>query len=308
MAIKIRKKVDSPETTEQQSLSPEIVDEEQDLSNAIRIPDKAMDDRFVRTSGTLFSWVLENGRKIALVAAIIVICVIAIVIFSRSKESDIAEKSTVLGDALITLRAPTQEQANADLALQQARLQQQGIAADTQEVLAFSYTVPNDQVRREVIYDHLQKSVPVFKGQAIQIPVELMSAGFAMQLGKIEEAQRDYNSAATTTDEDIRLFAQLGQANILAGQGNYEEAIKVYEEIQSSSGSFYASFATLNIARLYEESKNNEKAIQAYTKVVKEYNQPSDVHAATERLKLLTPKWEEIIAPQAILPANAPQS
>jgi tetratricopeptide (TPR) repeat protein len=303
VAIKIRKKVESPEERE---IIPEVVDEDQDLSNAIRIPDKSMDDRFVRSSATFFAWVLEHGRQIALAIVIIVVCVIAISYFARSKEASLAEKSSSLSDVLVTLRAPTQAQADAELAMAQARLQQQGIDADTQEVLNYTYTVPSEEVRREVIYNHLQKSLPTFQGELIQAPFELMSAGFGMRVGKIDEAQRDYEKATLSKNEDIRFFALLGKATILSGELKYDEAIKVYEEIQLISGGYYASFAELNMGRLYEEAKEIDKAIEVYSSVVRNHKNPSDIHAATERLKLLSPQWEEIIRPQ--VPAAIPES
>lgn len=302
MAIKIRKKIE--EEAPRQPLEPEVLPPEGASAAPKEATAPEMSDKFLATSGSIFSWLLEHRRMVIGVSCLIVIAAFSWFGIQRYLDSRVAASNEPLVSALVTYTAYTRAQADEIEAARQQYLESQGIAAETSDILRFSYTVPNDAARYGAIEAHLQKELPSITHEQTRTTGELMLAGTMARLDHKDGAQSAYDKAAASSNWDIKLFAQLGQVELLVSQKKNQEAIALLDTILTAHPGF-SSYATLKKGRIYELNGDTDKAIAAYSQVVNEFGQDDDKAIASARLRFLTPDWQKHIkvapAPQAAL-------
>ena len=320
MAIKIRKKVEKNEPTPvvnpaDEGKEVEVLDAGGSSQNApeiaVQIPDEAKGDRFMRTSGSIFKWIEQHSRQI------ILFCVLALAIFGicygiyRSNVAKEEEKSSLLSQTIYAYESPTKEQAE-QFAASQRESTKKSIGANKENILQYSNPAPNNEIRHKAIAQSLKESRPSVTDSPIVNMVDLMAAGSASKLGKLDEAKAEYERLSKGGDQqfkandDVQFFALLSEAEIQVQENKLDDAIKSYEMIGSLGDLYYGSYATLKIAQLYEMKNEPQKAVDAYASIISKY--PTDVQAqatALRRLKLLTPDWQAKIAAPAAAPSVA---
>lgn len=309
MAIKIRKKIEEEKVI--RADNPEVLPPEggenkpEDVAAEVKIP--GLDDEFLATSGSALQWLMEHRRMVVLVSCLAIIASVAVIGVRYASEASMISKSEVLTDAFVTYNALTTEQAQS---LENARrdyLAQQGIAADTSDVLKSSYTVPDDKTRFAAIENHLVKALPNYSEDEIGTTAKLMLAGAQARLDHVDTAKVSYDSASKSKLDDVRVFAQLGQIEMLINASQYADAIAILDDIMQKHPGLSA-YATLEKGRIYEITGEIDKAIAAYAQVSREFGKESDKSLAMSRLKYLTKDWESYAMPEAPTPNDVPQA
>ena len=305
MAIQVRKKENKVEEVEVKEA--EVV--EAGAPNVdVKLP--PMTDKFLMTSGSAFSWMMEHRRMIILVIAIVVAVCLSFIAVMNSQENARVEKSSILSTVFVTLHAPTKAQAEERDAQAKAEFERKGIAAETNSYLQYRYTVPDDATRYKGLTKYLNDNMPALAETELAPTAELLLAGVATHNGDMETAATAFNKAKTGS-QDLKLFALFGEAENLTQEKKYAEAIAKYDEIDQLAAG-YGSYIKLTQGNIYEMMGDTENAIKAYTSVFRDYNIDSDHVIAQTRLRLLTPDWQALIlpaaAPAAAAPAAAPEA
>ena len=302
MAIKIRKKEEAQEVAQLDVKEPEVVAAGESEAD-VKIPE--MNDKFLMSSGSVVAWLMKNRRLVTFFVIVIVVACLAIIGYFKIVENGMIVRSSGLDAAFTTLAAPTEDQAAQEEAYREAALARQGISAQADEILRYSYKVPDDAKRFEVVENYLNDTVPKFAGEDLEAAASLLQAGVAMRRNNLEIATAAYDRAAAGND-DVRLFALLGQAETLVQNKKFDEAVAKYNEIANLS-SGYASFAILSQAQIYELKGDKEKAVASYVRVIRDYGQQNDHAVAQARLRMLTPDWQKLIIQNgAAAPEAAP--
>ena len=319
MAIKIRKKVEKVEQ-EKKVLEPDEVllangtdassaspsagnsrDGAPDL-DSVKVPE--MSDKFLRTSGSIFQWVLEHRRMVILCVAVVVLVAFGFVGVHYYGESVATERSSKLTDVFGAYQALTKEEAEALTRESEAYLAQQGIASNAEDVLRPKNVVPNNQIRFKAIKDHLQKTLPELAQDDVGKSGKLMLAGVTARLNDDAAAAAVYDETANSLNSDVALFGQIGKAEALVGQQKYDEALAILEQVMAKNPKF-SSYITMEKGRLFENMGQIDKAIQAYDAVLNQFNQPDDQAKAMARLRILTPDAASHLKPVEV--QNIPQ-
>lgn len=304
MAIKIRKKEEAQENAQLEVKEPEVVAAGEPEAD-VKIPE--MNDKFLMSSSSAVAWLMKNRRMVTFFVIVIVVACLAVIGYFRIVENGMTARSSELDVAFTTLAAPTEDQAAQEEAYREAALAKQGISAQADEILRYSYKVPDDAKRFEVVENYLNETVPKLAGEDLESAASLLQAGVAMRRNDLDNATAAYDRAVAGND-DVKLFALLGQAEILVQNKKYDEAIAKYNEIANLS-SGYASFAILSQAQIYELKGDKEKAVAAYVRVIRDYGQQNDHAVAEARLRMLTPDWQKLIVQNdAAAPDSAPAS
>lgn len=301
MAIKIRKIV--KEESPKKVLEPEVLPPEGGESGAgVKPPE--MNDNFLRTSGTLMEWIVEHRRAVTLCVVLVAAVAFGIVGWNHHKEVEKTSKSQVLTSAFITYSALTKDEAQMYEMQRRAYIKQQGIAADTTEVLQSNYTVPNNEARFVAITKYLEEELPKLQGEAVGTSGRLMLAGAAARVGKMDVALDSYQKAMQSHEGGVVLFGELGDLERLIDAQKYDEALNLLEKMNGKNPKF-ASYFTLEKGRIYEMRGERDKALNAYKEVI-QYHDANDMKLATERLRALTADWEKYI--QQAVPENREQT
>ncbi len=307
MAIKIHKKeAEAPKVLEPEVLPPSGSDAKPAAASdndvaGVKVP--GLDDNFLRTSGTVMSWLMEHRRMVILVVTLIIVASFGYLGVLRTKESIATSKSSIMTDVFFTYNSVTKDEAAQIEAARLEYLKSQGIGAEASDILRYSNPVPNDQARYAAIEKYLNETLPDYKGEAIHSAGSLMLAGSTAKIHPADKAHPAYNEAAASTSQDVKLFAMLGQAEMLVGEQKYSEAIAKLDEIMAFEPGF-SSYATYEKARIYEISGDKDKAVDAYKAVITKFNQKIDQDRAQARLRILIPDWANVrpteqAAPQA---------
>lgn len=308
MAIKIHKKeAEAPKVLEPEVLPPSGANakpasapDDNDVAG-VKVP--GLDDNFLRTSGTIMSWLMENRRMVILVVTIIIVASFGYLGIQRANESVATSKSSIMTDVFFTYNSVTKDEAAQIEAARLEYLKSQGIGAEASDILRYSNPVPDDHARYVAIEKYLSQKLPEYNGEAIQTAGDLMLAGSIAKIHPADKALPVYDEAATSASNDVKLFAMLGQAEMLVGEQKYADAIAKYDQIMAIEPGF-SSFATFEKARIFEISGDNDKAVEAYKAVITNYNQKYDQDRAQARLRILIPDWANVrpteqAAPQA---------
>lgn len=306
MAIKIRKKVE--EEVVIKANDPEVLPPEgstEAVAEEVKIP--GLDDKFLATSGSALQWIMDHRRMVIFVSCVIVAAAFVWIGVNHAIEAQNINKSQVLTSPFITYTALTHEEAQQLEAARRQYLAQQGIAADTTDVLKSNYSVPDDKTRFSSIAHYLSIELPSLASEDIGISGQLMLAGSQARLDKMNDAKNAYDKAATSKVGDVALFAQLGQVEVLVNAKQFDDAIAVLDKIMAKNPGLSA-YATLEKGRIYEMANQIEKAIAAYAQVNREFGQENDKAMATSRLKYLTKDWESYARPAAPIQNPNPQA
>ena len=313
MAIKIRKKVASDKENDKKVLVPDeilqpdgtgvgsMADAAPELEN-IKVPE--MSDNFLRTSGSVFKWVLEHRRAVILTISVVVLVAFGFVGAYYHGESVATERSSKLTDVFSAYQALTKEEAEAVTRESEAFLAQQGIASNAEDVLRPKNVVPNNQIRFTAIKDHLQKTLPELAETDVGKSGKLMLAGVTARLNDDAAAAAIYDETANALNADVALFGQIGKAETLVGQQKYDEALAILDQVMAKNPKF-SSYITMEKGRLYENMGQVDKAIQAYDAVLNQFNQQDDQAKAMARLRILTPDAASHLKPVEV--QNIPQ-
>ncbi|MBR4984888.1 MAG: tetratricopeptide repeat protein [Proteobacteria bacterium] len=291
MAIKIHKR----EETEKQVLEPEVLNaggnSDNNAADAPKVSISGLeDDSFLLRSNNAMAWMMENRRMIGFVVGLLVIVSLGYIFFNHQAEKAAIDKSSFMTSAFETYTAMTQAQADELEKQREAYLKQQGIAAESDDILRVTYTVRDDQTRFAMIERHLKESVQKVPGETVEPTAELMLAGTQARIRDAAEAKNAYDKAAASTSPSIRFFAMLGQAEMLIGQQKYDEALQMLDNIAAANVSFSA-YTALEKGRIYEIKGETDKAIATYDHVIRDFSNPGDEQKALARLRILTPDW-----------------
>lgn len=300
MAIKIRKRVEEEKRPE--ALEPEVLqpggEPAADVSN-VAVP--GMDDKFLETSGSMMSWLMEHRRMVILVACVVVVAAFSWLGIRHGMEVNATSLSQNLSDAFVTYSAITKAEAQEIETAREQYLKSQGIAADTTDILRFTYSVPDDRARFAMIEKYLSATLPNLEGKEVGISGELMLAGAMARLSHRDGAAAAYEAARASRAPDVVMFADLGSIEMLLDAQKYDEAIARLDALMDRHPGMSA-YATLQKGSIYELTGARDKAIAAYDKVIREFGQERDKAIATSRLRYLTADWREHL--QAAVPAQ----
>ena len=295
MAIKIRKKIEEEKVIQADNpevLPPEGQQEQQaqaeDVAAEVKIP--GLDDKFLATSGSVLQWLMEHRRMVILASCLVIVAALAVIGVKYAREASITSKSEVLTQAFVTYDALTTAEAQQYEEMRRQYLAQQGIAANTTEVLKSTYTVPNDKMRFVAIEKYLAEKLPEYAGNEIGTTGKLMLAGAQARLDHAANAKTSYDAASLSQQDDIKVYA-----------------IAILDEIMAKHPGMSA-FATLEKGRIHEMAGETDKAIAAYALVSRELGKDSDKTLAMSRLKYLTKDWETYITPAVPAQNNVPQA
>ena len=120
-------------------------------------------------------------------------------------------------------------------------------------------------------------------------------------------AKTSYDAASLSQQDDIKVYAKLGQVELLLNDAKFADAIAILDEIMAKHPGMSA-FATLEKGRIHEMAGETDKAIAAYALVSRELGKDSDKTLAMSRLKYLTKDWETYITPAVPAQNNVPQA
>ena len=312
MAIKIRKKIEEEKVIQADNpevLPPEGQQEQQaqaeDVAAEVKIP--GLDDKFLATSGSVLQWLMEHRRMVILASCLVIVAALAVIGVKYAREASITSKSEVLTQAFVTYDALTTAEAQQYEEMRRQYLAQQGIAANTTEVLKSTYTVPNDKMRFVAIEKYLAEKLPEYAGNEIGTTGKLMLAGAQARLDHAANAKTSYDAASLSQQDDIKVYAKLGQVELLLNDAKFADAIAILDEIMAKHPGMSAS-ATLEKGRIHEMAGETDKAIAAYALVSRELGKDSDKTLAMSRLKYLTKDWETYITPAVPAQNNVPQA
>ena len=312
MAIKIRKKIEEEKVIQADNpevLPPEGQQEQQaqaeDVAAEVKIP--GLDDKFLATSGSVLQWLMEHRRMVILASCLVIVAALAVIGVKYAREASITSKSEVLTQAFVTYDALTTAEAQQYEEMRRQYLAQQGIAANTTEVLKSTYTVPNDKMRFVAIEKYLAEKLPEYAGNEIGTTGKLMLAGDQARLDHAANAKTSYDAASLSQQDDIKVYAKLGQVELLLNDAKFADAIAILDEIMAKHPGMSA-FATLEKGRIHEMAGETDKAIAAYALVSRELGKDSDKTLAMSRLKYLTKDWETYITPAVPAQNNVPQA
>ncbi|MBQ1924612.1 MAG: tetratricopeptide repeat protein [Proteobacteria bacterium] len=247
-------------------------------------------DDFLIKSGNAMSWLMENRRMVGFVIGVLVIASLGFIFFRNQAENTAIKKSSFMTGAFETYTAMTQAQAEELERQRAAYLKQQGIAAESDDILHVTYTVRDDQTRYAMIEKHLKDSVQKIPGEIVEPTAELMLAGTQARIRSAAEAKATYEKAATSASADVRLFALLGEAEMLIGEQKYDEAIQKLDAVTAANISF-SSYVALEKGRIYEIKGETNNAIAAYDHIIRDFPNSGDEQKALARLRILTPDW-----------------
>lgn len=308
MAIKIRKKVEEEKVI--QAAEPEVLPPEgseaelKAAAEAVKIP--GLDDKFLNRSSSAMSWILDHRRMVVLAITLVVLAAVAYLGITHAVEVSDTKLSSDLSPAFVTYTALTREEANQLEASRMAYFQSQGIAADADDILRVSYTVPDNKTRFAAIEKNLEQTLPTLSGETVADSGYLMMAGSAARLGHEQKALDAYDKAAKSKNLDVRLFAALGDAEQRVNMKKYDEAIAQLDNVIAKHPGL-TSALTLEKARIYEVSGAVDKAIETYAKFSGEFGREVDRLVAVNRLKYLTPNWQTLVKPAVVpVPSSVP--
>ncbi len=300
MAIQVRKKENNTAQQVEAKEAEVVAAGTPDVS--VKLP--PMTDKFLMTSGTAMSWMMENRRMIILCVSVVVVVCLGIIGAMKIQENAKVEMSSKLSTVFATLHAPTKAEAEALNERAKAEFERQGISADTNDYLRFDYVVPSDEERYAALKTYMGTTIGEVEGTELLPSAQLLLAGVATHSGDLTMADAAYKKAESGS-KDIRLFALLGEAENLTQNKKYQEAIAKYEEIDRMSAG-YGSYIRLAQGNLYELMGDKENAIKVYTSVFRDFNHDTDHNIALTRLRLLTPEWKTLTLAPAAQPVAAP--
>ena len=244
---------------------------------------------------------------VILASCLVIVAALAVIGVKYAREASITSKSEVLTQAFVTYDALTTAEAQQYEEMRRQYLAQQGIAANTTEVLKSTYTVPNDKMRFVAIEKYLAEKLPEYAGNEIGTTGKLMLAGAQARLDHAANAKTSYDAASLSQQDDIKVYAKLGQVELLLNDAKFADAIAILDEIMAKHPGMSA-FATLEKGRIHEMAGETDKAIAAYALVSRELGKDSDKTLAMSRLKYLTKDWETYITPAVPAQNNVPQA
>lgn len=302
MAIKIHRK----EEETKQVLEPEVLNAGGNASDSdgqkATVTGLENDD-FLIKSNNIMSWLMENRRMVGFVVGVVVVVALGFIFFNNQAEKTAVKKSSFMTGAFETYTALTKDEAETLEKQREAYLKQQGIAAEADDILRVTYTVKDDQTRYVMIEKHLKDHVQKIPGEIVEPTAELMLAGAQAKIRSAADARPAYDKAAASSNADIRLFAMLGQAEMLVGEQKYDEALSMFDSIAAASPALSA-YATFEKGRIHEIKGETDKAIAAYDRIIREFPNSGDDQKALARLRILTPDWaNHMKAPAAPAPA-----
>lgn len=311
MAIKIRKKVAAEAPAEEkkiEALEPEVLpplgkegdNTQADTESNVVVP--AMEDKFLMTSNNVMSWLMEHRRAVGACIAAVLIVAFAWIGANALMEKAAIEESAFMDEAFVTYTALTKAQADELEAARMEYMKSQGIAADAPDILRVTYSVPDDKQRHAVIAKYLEGEIPNHNGEKIGQSAQLMLAGSMAKNMNNAKAEAAYQAAFASESQDVRLFALLGQVEMLIGAKKWDEALSKLDEMMMQNPSF-SSYATLEKGRIYEMKGATDEAIKAYHQVLNEFSQPADQQTALARLRYLTADWASHVKQTAPVPS-----
>ncbi len=291
MAIQIRKKESAPQEALLDVKEAEVVGPGEPDAN-VKVPE--MNDKFLMSSGTIVEWLMKNRRMVTLVITIIVVVCLSCIGYLKIQENGRVDRSALLDQAFTTLEAPTESVAKMTEEAIAQQNREAGLGLNDENVLHYSYTVPNDKVRFTAIQKNLEETAPSLAGTELEDFVTLFLAGTSSQLNDSAKANANFAKTENSANADIKLFSLIGEADLLLSDKKYDEAIAKYNVI-ASMGSAYVSFANMQQGRIYELQGDVPKAVAMYVKVFK--NPRQENHADAEnRLRLLDPNWQTLVS------------
>lgn len=301
MAIQIRKKAEEEkkvQVLEPDVLPPENAESMDDLIRAQKAQAPGMEDKFVMRSGNAMAWLMEHRRMVLLVTILILVAAFSWIGVQKYQESiATSQSSDVLSDAFVTYAAYTKAQADQIENERYEYFKSQGIAAEADDILHFSYTVPDDRSRFAAIEKHLDTVIPTYAGNPIEASASLMLAGTKAKIRDAASAQTAYQKAETSLSRDVKLFGMLGEAEMLIGQKKLDEALKKLEDVVVDNPAL-TSQVTYEKGRIFEMKGDMENALAMYDQLIQTSGNSIPKQKAKVRLRILTPDWAERIAKQ----------
>lgn len=269
----------------------------------VKIPE--LNDEFLRKSGSMMAWFMEHRRMVLFVALLIVCISFGYYGVKYAQEMSATRTSGVLSPAFVTYTMITKAEAEQIEQQRYAYMKSQGIAAEAKDILHFTETVPDDKTRYLAIEKHLSQHLDAYRGEAIETSGRLMQAGASARLRPADAVTPLYAAAEKSPSSDVKLFAMIGEAEMLVGEKKYDQALMTLENVMNLEPAL-TSYATLEKGRIYEIEGKKDEAIAAYGQVFREFGQPDDQKKALERLRYLTADWSKQtqVAPVEANPAG----
>ncbi len=222
-------------------------------------------DEFIESVAEATTYLQRHGRKIAIIAGIVVVALIAIFGYRFYAERQSVRAEAELGKAMQTFHARLRQPAEP--------------AAEPDEITFASDSVKYQTALKE--FGELARKYPRTRAGRV---ARYYSALCELQLGQSDAATRTLEELAASEDREIASLAKFQMAALYQRAGKWNDAEKLLRQlIQTPTFSVPKATAELTLADQLRQ-KNPAEAIKLYEQVQNEFPTSPLADTAKERL------------------------
>jgi len=211
-------------------------------------------DQFQTFWGRVYEVLKDSSRQITIGVIVTVVVIVGVLVGSSLYERRGVESSKALGRAVRILNSentPHLEDAEA-----------QAEAED--DVPKFK----TEKERREAALAELDKVVKEWGSTAAGKQALLVRAGVLLDLGRLDEARRDYEAfLATRPRGQLKAVAHEGLGYVFEAKGEFDRALEEFRK-SLGGGEFYKDRALYNQARILERKGDGAAAKKLYQEIL----------------------------------------
>jgi hypothetical protein len=212
----------------------------------------------------------ERQKEVAAVLVIVALVVVAVVGYLVWRERRAAVAEAALGAAMTTAVAPVNPQ-------------------DAASPVPPAGGFATEEMRNQAALEQLLEVANTYPSARAGIAARYQAAGLLAEMGRHEEAEREFRQVADRGRGIYARMAQLGQAEMQLRLGQHDAAITTYRDLVADRGAELPPDGLLmQLGRAYSVAGRHSEALQTYSRVLEEH--PESIYVAEARREVETLK------------------
>ena len=149
-------------------------------------------------------------------------------------------------------------------------------------------TYPTLKARSEAALAAYQAVISAYPSSDAALTAKFDAAGELLSLGRLAEAETNYNEVIATGSKVYAPMARLGLARIRLASGKYDDAVKMFTDLSAERDSALPVDGVLmQLAEAYTKAGKPQDARAAYKRVVDEFPDSPYAQSARQLMTLL---------------------
>jgi TolA-binding protein len=227
-------------------------------------------NEFAATAMRVATALRQNRSRIVTVATAAVLVLVAVGAFVTWRGSRADRAGAALGAAIATAQAPIAPASTLPGAAQAAG------------------TYPTEKARSEAALRAFQEVAAAYPSTVSGLAAEYEAAGELVDLGRLAEAETQYNKVIAANSPLYSPMARLGLAQTKMAAGRYHDAMKLFTDLSGDrDGALPVDGVLMQLAQACEKAGQTADARAAYRRIVDEFSDSVYASAARQELASL---------------------